>query len=150
MKEPKYYNTIFCNNVRKAYNNKKLTLSNIDEWETAYNGGIKPEPSLGTREILDYYINVIVKDRQAKQRTLWSNLSSADQTAIERAIDYAKYDLNIDIEDINTLEDIAREGCRQANEGNAEPEFEDEDFYEDEANYNAVLEYLKYEYGLDE
>lgn len=56
-KPPKFWDSMFRVNVIKAYNNGELTLDNIEEWETNYNGGIKPNPSLGTEEILNYYIN---------------------------------------------------------------------------------------------
>lgn len=55
-KAPKYWDSMFRVNAIKAYNNGELTSDNIEEWETKYNGGIKPNPSLGTKEILDYYI----------------------------------------------------------------------------------------------
>lgn len=55
MSKPKYLNTMFAQKVIKAFNKGELTFFNIEEWETKYNGGIKPVPSLGTIEILDYY-----------------------------------------------------------------------------------------------
>lgn len=56
-KPPKFWDSMFRVNAIKAYNNGELTLDNIEEWETKYNGGIKPNPSLGTKEILKYYID---------------------------------------------------------------------------------------------
>lgn len=55
-RKPRYWNSTFATKVIDAYNNKELTQKNIDEWETKYNGGKKPNPSLGTKEILNYYI----------------------------------------------------------------------------------------------
>lgn len=53
---PKYWNSMFRVNVIDAYKKGQLTKQNIEEWETKYNGGVKPHPSLGTKEILDYYL----------------------------------------------------------------------------------------------
>lgn len=43
--------------VIDAYKRGELTLDNIDEWNTAYNGGTPPRPNLSTDKILNYYIN---------------------------------------------------------------------------------------------
>lgn len=56
IKKPKDWNSLFATKVIDAYNNGDLTEDNIEKWETEYNGGIKPYPSLGTTEILKYYI----------------------------------------------------------------------------------------------
>lgn len=58
-KQPKYWDTAFRVNVIDAYKNGELTFDNIDEWEKKYNGGIVPNPSLGTKEILTYYVNYV-------------------------------------------------------------------------------------------
>lgn len=45
----------------------------MHEWETEYNNnnnGVKPEPSLGTREILKYYIEVERKEVITKLNSL--------------------------------------------------------------------------------
>jgi hypothetical protein len=55
IRKPKYYDTRFAANVVDAYNSGELTLDNIEDWEKRYNGGIAPSPSLGTKDILDYY-----------------------------------------------------------------------------------------------
>ncbi len=56
-KKPRYWNSRFAAEVIDAYESGKLTLTNIDDWETDYNNGVKPNPSLGTKEILRYYIS---------------------------------------------------------------------------------------------
>ena len=56
-RKPKYWNTNFRNKVVDAYEKGELSFDNIDEWETEYNDGVKPTPSLGTKEILDYYVS---------------------------------------------------------------------------------------------
>jgi len=80
--------------------------------------------------------------KSSKQPRCWNSMSGADQYAAEMAISYY---LPRDIADCSDeeLEDAAWKGCQVANEGNAEPEYENEDFYMDEANLNTVLEYLK-------
>lgn len=62
-------------------------------------------------------------------------LSGSDQYAIEIAIGLMSQG--------KSIEDAAYEACNIVNEGNAEPEYADEEFYEDEADYNTVLKYLK-------
>lgn len=52
------------------YDKKELTETNVHEWETEYNNGVKPEPSLGTREILKYYIEVERKEVITKLNSL--------------------------------------------------------------------------------
>lgn len=55
MRKPKYWNTIYRTKVIEAYKKGELNYCNVTEFETKYNGGIRPFPSLGTVEILDYY-----------------------------------------------------------------------------------------------
>lgn len=55
MRKPKYWNTNYRVQVIKAYEKGELSYFNVTEFETKYNGGIRPNPSLGTVEILDYY-----------------------------------------------------------------------------------------------
>lgn len=62
-RKPKWYDTRFACKVIDAYNEGSLTYDNIDEWETAYNGGIAPKPSLGTEQILDYYLETGIDPR---------------------------------------------------------------------------------------
>lgn len=54
-KKPKYLDTMFGRKVYDAWKNGELTYKNIAEWETNYNDGIPPRPSLGSKELLDYY-----------------------------------------------------------------------------------------------
>lgn len=55
MRKPKYWNTRFAVRVLDAFDAGKLNFDNVTEWETEENGGIKPMPSLGAMEILDYH-----------------------------------------------------------------------------------------------
>lgn len=56
-KKPRWWDSMFRVRVIEAYKKGELSFNNIDEWETAYNGGVKPRTSLGTREILKYYLD---------------------------------------------------------------------------------------------
>ncbi len=75
---------------------------------------------------------------------LWVSMSDSDQFAAEYAMGFMNSDGYI-IENLSDddLESYARRGCNQINEGNAEPEYADEDFYMDEADFDAVFNYLK-------
>lgn len=42
-----------------------------------------------------------------------------------------------------SIEDAVSYGCNMYSGVNAEPEYEDEDFYEEEANYNKVFMYVE-------
>lgn len=68
--------------------------------------------------------------------TLWSQLNGTEQSAAECAI-YEIQNNNMSIEDAVSY------GCNLYSGGNAEPEYEDEDFYEEEANYNKVFKYVE-------
>lgn len=54
MRKPRYFGTVFYYKVIRAYRSGELTRGNIDEWETAYNGGNKPTKSFGTIQALDF------------------------------------------------------------------------------------------------
>ena len=64
-----------------------------------------------------------------------AKFNGSDDMAADRATMY--------YEDGSELEDAVRDACSEINLGNAEPEYENEDFYEEECNYHRVLEYLK-------
>lgn len=52
--------------------------------------------------------------------------------------------------DIGKIKKIVYDVCYKFNEGNAEPEYEDEEFYEEEADFNTVLKYVLSELNLSE
>ena len=147
MVQPKWWNSIFAVKVKIDYDNKKLTESNIDEWETEQNNGIKPIPDLGTRGILKYYIATEYNDYLAKLKTLWSQLSGSEQYAADDAISSIEND-KVDIVDSSVIENYVRASCKKVDNGNAEAEYEDEDFYEDEVDNRMVLNYVLYKYHL--
>lgn len=75
---------------------------------------------------------------------LWMSMSDSDQFAAEYAMGFINSDGYI-IENLSDddLESYARRGCNQINEGNAEPEYAEEEWYEDEADFDTVFNYLK-------
>ena len=56
-KRPKSWGSQFAVNVLNAYDKGDLTMDNIEQWDTEYNGGKKPNPPFDTKQILDYYAN---------------------------------------------------------------------------------------------
>lgn len=54
-RKPKYADSMFGENVKKAMNSGELTYDNIKEWDKKYNGGIDPIPPFNTRELMDYF-----------------------------------------------------------------------------------------------
>lgn len=148
MNKPRYWNSQFAVQVMRAYDKKELTETNVHEWETEYNNGVMPEPSLGTREILNYYIEVELKEVMAKLNNLWSKMTGSEQSAVEHAIEELEYD------DVHTLtsqilESYASRACHYIENANGEPEYEDEDFADEEVNKHKVLDYLLVKYHLD-
>lgn len=71
----------------------------------------------------------------------WTRLTSADQMAVEWAIQYyegGQYN----------WEDSIRQAVADVNNGNAEAEYEGEAFYEAEADYDAVKDFIEMKYGV--
>lgn len=68
--------------------------------------------------------------------TSWNSLNSTEQSAAE----YAIYEIQ---HNNMSIEDAVSYSCNMYSGGNAEPEYEDEDFYEEEANYNKVFKYVE-------
>lgn len=81
---------------------------------------------------------------------LWVSMSDSDQFAVGYAMGFINSDGRI-IENLSNddLESYARRGCNQIDQGNAEPEYEDEEWYEDEADFDKVFEYLKVQQVFD-
>lgn len=86
-----------------------------------------------------------IEDISQDMHVMWNSMSASDQTAAEYAIQFmeSNYGIHADRCSDSDLAYFAQYGCRQADEGNAEPEYIDEDFYEDEANLDSVVEYLR-------
>lgn len=148
MNKPRYWNSQFAVQVMRAYDKKELTETNVHEWETEHNNGVMPEPSLGTREILNYYIEVERKEVMAKLNNLWSKMTGSEQSTVEHAIDELEYD---DVHALTSqiLESYASRACHYIDNANGEPEYEDEDFTDEEVNKHKVLDYLLVKYHLD-
>ena len=80
---------------------------------------------------------------------LWRQMTDADQSAAEYAMDKVsnnpRYFANATDDE---LCEGARYGCDVIAEGNAEPEYAGEDFYQEEPDFDTVLLYLRYERDL--
>lgn len=72
------------------------------------------------------------------RKVSWNDLSEADQMAVEYASQY--------MESGEEMEDACRRGCRVVSEGNAESEYEDEEFYMEEPDFNRVYDYMRSTY----
>jgi len=74
----------------------------------------------------------------------WNSLGSSDQYAVDYILDLIESDTQ-DISELSDeeLKDYTDSGCSHIDNGNAEPEYEDEEFYEDECDRYKVFEYLK-------
>lgn len=77
---------------------------------------------------------------------LWKQMTGADQSAAEYAIDYIS--ISDDPEYLanatdSELWDATRYGCDIIAQGNAEVEYAGEDFYQEEPDFDIVLRYLE-------
>ena len=91
------------------------------------------------------------KDKQAKLNFLWNKMSSSDQFSVDEVINTLEAE-NIKKENLtkDTLYDYVLRACNTISWGNDEPEYEDEDFYEEEPDERVVFEYLRLKYDLGE
>ena len=89
--------------------------------------------------------------KRAKRMAIWDKMSGSSQLAVEKAIHILEME-NVKKEKLtkDTLYDYVCRACNDISWGNAEPEYEDEDFYEEEPDKQVVFEYLKIEYDLGE
>ena len=65
----------------------------------------------------------------------WEDLNSTEQSAVETAL--------VEIKNGSSIEDAVRGAVNMYNEENANPDYEDEDFYMEEANLQRVMDYVK-------
>lgn len=65
----------------------------------------------------------------------WEELNGTEQSAVEAAL--------ANIKNGSTLEDAVHGAVTMYNEANSEEEYEDEDFFMEEADYTKVLDYVK-------
>ncbi len=72
----------------------------------------------------------------------WADLNGTEQSAVEAAL--------AAIKNGSELEDAVHGAVFMYNDANAEPDYEDEDFYMEEADYTKVLEYIKQYLNLNE
>lgn len=74
----------------------------------------------------------------------WNSLNGSEQRAAEIAIEELESNgISIKTIEDDDLEEYVSHSCNVISEGNAEPEYENEDWSEEEPNRYKVLEYLK-------
>lgn len=81
-----------------------------------------------------------IRSNTLSLQQLWREMDGATQAATEYAIRYCENGYDID-EAVNMA-------VQDVNYGNAEPEYEDEMFYGDEADSYQVKQYLELKFGL--
>lgn len=74
-------------------------------------------------------------DESLNEALEWNDLNSTEQSAVESAL--------VEINNGSTIEDAARGAVMMYNEENANPDYEDEDFYMEEADLQKVLMFLE-------
>ena len=72
----------------------------------------------------------------------WSELNGTEQSAVEAAL--------AEIKRGSSIEDAVHGAVSMYNDANSEAEYEDEDFFMEEADYTKVLDYVKNHEGLTE
>ena len=124
-----------CDGWIAFYNGKKLEInkSEVDNLYSAKQKAIKelkvPKSKLGLLVIKPAYNESLTEALE------WDDLNGTEQSAVEAAL--------VEINNGSTIEDAARGAVALYNEENADPEYEDEDFYMEEADLQKVLMYLK-------
>lgn len=124
-----------CDGWIAFYNGKKLEInkSEADNLYSAKQKAIKelkvPKSKLGLLAIKPSY------NESLNEALEWDDLNGTEQSAVEAAL--------VEINNGSTIEDAARGAVTMYNEENADPEYEDEDFYMEEADLQKVLMYLK-------
>ena len=115
------------------------TLDEMKVEVEAEKEGIEELKEPEEKESKDININVTIKN-ESKEEDL---LNGTEEMAIDYAIDSYK-------REPRDIEEIVHEAVNYYNNGNAEPEYENEDFYEEEADYEKVLKIVKAKLGLNE
>ena len=124
-----------CDGWIAFYNGKKLEInkSEVDNLYSAKQIAIKelkvPKSKLGLLSIKPAYNESLTEALE------WDDLNGTEQSAVEAAL--------VEINNGSTIEDAARGAVVMYNEENADPEYEDEDFYMEEADLQKVLMFLK-------
>lgn len=115
------------------------TLDEMKVEVEAEKEGIEELKEPEEKESKDININVTIKN-ESKEEDL---LNGTEEMAIDYAIDSYK-------REPRDIEEIVHEAVNYYNNGNAELEYENEDFYEEEADYEKVLKIVKAKLGLNE
>lgn len=100
-------------------------------------------PGYGKELRYDLYLNdPDTLEESLNESVEWEELNGTEQSAVEMALAAIKHG--------STIEDAVHGAVEDCNWGNVEPEYEDEDFFGEEANYTKVLDYVKSHEGLNE
>ena len=135
--------------TKDRYTNVKLIEDQVGREETKSNEMAsdilknKPENDREVPEQEEEPTEVTVKiekDDEDEEEVLtesvdWDDLNSTEQSAVETAL--------VEINNGSTIEDAVHGAVAMYNEENANPDYEDEDFYMEEANFAKVLEYVR-------
>lgn len=124
-----------CDGWIAFYNGKKLEITK-DEADSIYNAKQKaikelkvPKSKMGLFTIKPAY------NESLNEAIEWDDLNGTEQSAVETAL--------VEISNGSTVEDAVRGAVTMYNEENANPDYEDEDFYMEEANLQRVMDYVQ-------
>lgn len=126
-----FYSDEISKFMDKSKKNYKVVCDFID------NDLNKPDENIGELDIneLKKLYNHITKNESLTEALEWDDLNGTEQSAVEAAL--------VEINNGSTIEDAARGAVAMYNEENADPEYEDEDFYMEEADLQKVLMFLR-------
>lgn len=137
--------TVYASSNRSASKSNIVASHLSDKYE---------EPAYGFRDLphsFDAQSDAFANTSLDSLNDLWNSMTWMDQAAVEYATSFMEsdgYDIK-NLRDID-LETYARQGCSQVYEGNSEPEYENEDWYEEEADFDTVFNYLKAKRDTDD
>lgn len=124
-----------CDGWIAFYNGKKIEIKK-GEADNLYDAKLKainelkvPKSKLGLLSIKPAY------NESLNEAIEWEDLNGAEQSAVETAL--------VEISNGSTVEDAVHGAVAMYNEENANPDYEDEDFYMEEANLQRVMDYVK-------
>ena len=131
-----------CDGWIAFYNGKKIEIKK-GEADNLYDAKLKainelkvPKSKLGLLSIKPAYNESLTEDEDMDFfAPYWEDLNSTEQAAVETAL--------VEIKNGSTAEDAVRGAVNMYNEENANPDYEDEDFYMEEANLQRVMDYVK-------
>lgn len=120
----------------KSYTYRDYRIYDNGTTFDVYEGNEKIAGDFETSDEAEAYVinRKNIKASESNKYDDWHSLSGADQTAVEYAISIMELGQD--------PETAARQAVYQINEANASDEYENEDFYQEEADYNRVYDYI--------